>query len=129
MTPGEIGMLIGVILSFVLGAISLAWQAYREKRQMPYDIDSKRAQTSETLAKALETMTQRYNEMAANNDLMEKRIDAQERQIALLKADSENREREYLQTVSDLKDWAERLSHQVYALGGTPVNIRERKAT
>jgi predicted nuclease with TOPRIM domain len=36
--------------------------------------------------------------------------------------------REKLDELEDVREWAERLAHQVVSLGGTPVKMRERKS-
>jgi hypothetical protein len=84
------------------------------------DSSSASASSAESYAKASEMV-------ALQNVQLLQRVEALEKQQTADQADRDKLKvqlRECQSTIDDLRDWAERLCHQVSSLGGTPVKIR-----
>ena len=95
---GVVGSISGILLSL---------------RKYPHEAAGIDAETMKTYTEALKMQQERYDVLEAKFDAyraeIESRIDTLEEENDLL------------------KDWAERLVHQVQALGEVPVKIKPRK--
>jgi len=115
-------LLVGVILSFLSSMATLAWMIYIQKNKLPVenrktesDTDLAQASTAESYARAADIQARRFIEIAKRLEDAERRID-----------DLERREKDYNLMIDDLKDWVERLCHQIQMLGSVPVEMRKR---
>ena len=116
MEPGE-------IIALVMAGIALAGEIYRWIKA-PHETKALDASTENQDANTAEKY-QTIANMAAERALkLEKRINELECEVAKLKEEN----RQYREENVDLRDWADRLVHQVKSLGGNPVTIRVKKA-
>lgn len=118
---------IGFVLPIALGLASLLWQAWREnkllhsqKRNLDTISEESEASASKSFAEAAKIETNRNIEMRKELDIAKGRLEEAEKRITAL----EVKEKEYENIIYDLKDWGDRLCHQVHSLGGDPVKIR-----
>ena len=112
MKVSDIVSILAVLVS--LGTLLVVWRKMpHETREMDARADG---QDAETAGKYLD-IADRAAERALK---LEKRVTELEAEVAELKALNEN----LLNDRDDLKDWAERLVHQVKSLGLDPVKLR-----
>lgn len=96
---GVVGSISGILLAL---------------RKYPHEAAGLDAETLKTYIEAAKIQQERYNDLEQKFDAYKVQIEA--RMTAL---EEEN---------DALKDWAERLVHQVQSLGVEPVKIKQRKA-
>jgi hypothetical protein len=89
-------------------AIPGIYALYLQFKKQRYD-------EAKTGGEALTIYMTKCDELAQENKLLSDRQTETERKINSLET-----------LVDDLRDWAERLCHQVISLGGTPVKMRQR---
>ena len=118
-------------LYFDIAAVILASLAvYKAFRAQRYDERLARAASSKGDADAAASYEELADRAASRAIKLQDQIDelrsqddVQQKEIDDLKADS--REKDCL--IEDLREWAERLVHQVISLGGKPVELRMRQ--
>jgi uncharacterized coiled-coil protein SlyX len=98
--------LAGIAALIATGIV--VWKAFFETRATSADTASKYEELANRSAERALSLDSRVSDL-------EKRIDEQQQTIESLRCEN-----------ADLRDWAERLVHQVQSLGGAPVEIRER---
>ena len=130
--------IVGAVVSILTTVLATVMQSFKWRQG---EGESVRASAASTISEAAESMvatlrkeleTQRAEQKIENEELRAE-IEALRAENVQLKAkrDKELRDlvtqlNEVRQNSSDLRDWAERLVHQVRSLGAEPVKIREQ---
>ena len=111
----DIGEIIAIVAA--VGALIGSVLAWRKTPHETKEIDSRtEGQDADTISK-YQVIADRAAERALK---LEKRVDDLECEVAKLKEENRQTREENL----DLRDWADRLVHQVKSLGGDPVRLR-----
>lgn len=110
---------LGVIASIILGLMSLGWQAYRERQKLPGEVKASNGQASESYATAARMTAEENIELKKRLAEAEERLNAIEENTRALKKLIEDQ----AQIILDLREWAERLCHQIQSLGAIPVTF------
>ena len=121
---------LGVIVSIVTSAATTALQTWKwktgEQPKTQAEADKAKADAAGELTDtSLSLVIAVRNEMKSNQEKATTEMNAMRTELAAVR--EENRiNREKLAELEDVKEWAERLVHQVRSLGGDPVKMRVR---
>lgn len=118
----NIDLIIGV--AGVIGSIAAIVLALRK---YPYESRNMDASAAKAYAEAAKSSADRAKEIADEWDAYRKQSETQienlEKEVRELKISLKVRQEE----LENLRDWAERLVHQVQSLGAVPVAMKNRK--
>lgn len=134
--------LIGILISFALGLISLVWQIIRERQQSIREAKRLPAENMESGGSAAESYAKAAEIKAKENIELSLRLEKAEEKMGVLEKEQKDNiaafEKERRETalivaelkeyVEELKEYIDRLSHQVISLGGTPVPMKKKKS-
>jgi hypothetical protein len=110
MTPGEIITTIGVLTSLII-SVGSAWVQWRK-----FGMAELPKAGADTASVQVDTSLELVRELRAEVDKL--RVD-----VAFLRSENATL-KAALEDLEPLRDWAERLTHQVISLGGVPVKIK-----
>lgn len=139
-TPGE-GLMDGftayilpILLALIqLGTLANTWyQARANKRKTAAEGDSALAQAASGIASAsgqvVGLQERAVTELRGKIEQLENRqteVEACNQKLEQINEELSLQLREATNTILDLRDWVDRLCHQVIALGGVPVQMRK----
>ncbi len=118
----SIELIIGIVSIFgSLSAIALSLRKY------PFESRNMDALAAKSYAEAARSSADRAKEIAGEFEKYQLETESELKrlndEIRSLKITLKERQ----ETLEDLRDWAERLVHQVQSLGSEPVKMRQRK--
>lgn len=110
-------VILTIIISALVGpAMSLLLNHYLSKKKVIAEIGEDSATAAEASAHAVQMYAEELANVRKELGTLRKEVDDLQLIIA-----------EQRSSIADLKDWADRLSHQVHSLGGVPVPFRQTK--
>lgn len=102
-------------ITSIVSIVGAAMAIYAVWRKVPHEARGFDASAAEAFEKAATSAAERATRLEARIEKLEKLTSDQEARIETLECENE-----------DLRDWIERLVHQVQSLGAVPVQIRKR---
>jgi predicted RNase H-like nuclease (RuvC/YqgF family) len=115
----QVSDVIAIMAALIsLGSMLLVW------RKMPHETREMDARTDSTEADTADKFMTIANRAAERVIVLENRVKELETEVAQLK----DYNRQCHLEREDLKDWAERLVHQIQSMGVEPVKLRKRKS-
>jgi hypothetical protein len=125
MTSVEIATLVGAFGSVVL-SLSTLWMQWRKWQSAEQPASA--ANTDNVLTDtSLKLVTAIRAEMEQDRKSFNEEMTSMRSSLTTIR-DENSMLRQKVDELEDVRDWAERLVHQVLSYGGTPVKMRQRNA-
>jgi hypothetical protein len=116
----------GVILAIIVSLGGLVWQIIKDRKRQPSENLADQGSAAIDFANAADLMAKKAAAAEAKADKIEIEMKAELKTATTRIAALEDGQVKDRQVIEDLKDWADRLCHQVQSLGGIPVTMRKR---